>query len=373
MGQFLFDVPDTARDFVDRSLWKDAYVCGIEGVPFQSRNHFDGSQLSIRREISNSGKLHLTCPIPGIGYRVLSTCSLRCLADEPYHLPLELARGSCYRVRVQADTWQRAGLLLSDSFQSLLERGTQAFLEAAGRRGDANKSARSSIRAISLLESAMNELGEAYSDQSIAFRKQREPQLGTLIAGTVVPPSPTDPAMVDAFTSAFNAASVRLNWSEIETDSGSFHFDQAQQTIDLFASKGVRVIGGPLVDFRTRLMPHWLYLFEDDFESLLKAAIHYVETTVAKFRGKVQLWNCATGLNTLGPLPLNDEQAMRLAIGILQAVRRTDPNTPAIMSFDQPFGEYLGKDWAWRELGWNAESIIAKIRLSRDQPSILVR
>ena len=104
------------------------------------------------------------------------------------------------------------------------------------------------------------------------------------------------------------------------------------------------MIGGPLIDFRTRLMPHWLYLFEDDFESLLKAAVHYVETTVAKFRGKVQLWNCATGLNTPGPLPLNDEQAMRLSIGILQAVRRTDPNTPAIMSFDQPFGEYLSKD-----------------------------
>lgn len=344
MGQFLFDVPDSARDFVDRSLWKDAYVCGIEGVPFQSRNHFDGSRLSIRREISNSGKLYLTCPVPGIGYRVLSTCSLRCLADESYQLPLEFARGSCYRVRVQADAWQRAGLLLSDNFQHLLKQGTKAFLEAAGQRGDVNKSARSSIHAISLLESAMNELGEAYSDQSIAFRKQREPQIGTLIAGTVVPPSPTDPEMVEAFASAFNAASVRLNWSEIETDSGTFHFDEAQRTIDLFVSKGLRVIGGPLVDFRTRLMPHWLYLFEDDFESLLKAAIHYVETTVAKFRGKVQLWNCATGLNTPGPLPLNDEQAMRLAIGILQTVRRTDPNTPAIMSFDQPFGEYLAKD-----------------------------
>ena len=40
---------------------------------------------------------------------------------------------------------------------------------------------------------------------------------------------------------------------------------------------------------------------------------------------------------------LDDEQAMRVAVGILQAVRQTDPNTPAIMSFDQPFGEYLAK------------------------------
>jgi hypothetical protein len=40
---------------------------------------------------------------------------------------------------------------------------------------------------------------------------------------------------------------------------------------------------------------------------------------------------------------LDDEQVMRLAVGILQTVRRTDPQTPAIMSFDQPFGEYLAK------------------------------
>ncbi|KAA1258456.1 hypothetical protein LF1_09760 [Rubripirellula obstinata] len=344
MGQFKFDVPEEARDFVERSLWKDAYICGIEGVPFQSRNQFDGSQLTISREISNSGKLHMTCPVPGIGNRVLSTCSLRCLPDEPHQLPLEFARGSCYRARIQADTWQRAGLTISDQFDDLVERGTSAFLEAAGLRGDPNRSAIAAIRAITLLESAINDLGESYSVQSIAYRKQREPQIGTLMAATVIPPSPIDSPHADAFVSAFNTAAVRLSWSEIETDSGSFHFDDAEQTIQYFTNQGMRVVGGPLIDFRTRMMPHWLYLFDEDFESLLKAAVHFVETTVAKFRGKVQLWNCATGLNTPGPLPLDDEQAMRLAIGILQAVRRTDPNTPAIMSFDQPFGEYLAKD-----------------------------
>ena len=152
MGQFKFEVPESARDFVAQSLWKDAYVCGIEGIPFQSHNQFNGSRLTIAREISNSGKLHMTCPIPGIGYRVLSTCSLRCLPDESHLLPLEFARGSCYRVRVQADTWQRAGLALSDRFEKLVAEGTEAFLEAAGRRGDPKqKRDLASIRAIKLV------------------------------------------------------------------------------------------------------------------------------------------------------------------------------------------------------------------------------
>ena len=70
MGQFLFDVPDEASDFVARSLWKQAYICGIEGVPWQSHSQFDGSRLTITRSIDSSGKLYLACPIDGLGYRL---------------------------------------------------------------------------------------------------------------------------------------------------------------------------------------------------------------------------------------------------------------------------------------------------------------
>ena len=106
MGRFHFDVPELASPFVSQSLWRDAYICGIEGVPWQSQSHFDGSRLTITRGITSSGKLFLACPIEGVGYRTLSTCSLR-PQEEAHLLPLELARGSCYRARIQADAWQR--------------------------------------------------------------------------------------------------------------------------------------------------------------------------------------------------------------------------------------------------------------------------
>jgi hypothetical protein len=343
MGQFHFDVPDVASDFIKRSLWKDAYICGIEGVPWQSRNHFDGARLTITRGIESSGKLYLACPLEGLGYRTLSTCSLRPLEDDAYLLPLELARGSCFRARVQSDAWRRAGLTLSEDFQRLLGEGTQHFLTAAQRCADPGRSAEAALKSILLLEQAIGDLGECYAVQSIAFRKQREPQIGTLLAGTVIPPSPTGSPHSEAFCAAFNSAAVRLSWADIETDSGRFDYEQAEHSIRFCAGRGMRIIGGPLIDFRERLMPHWLYLLEDDFESFLASVTQFIAKTVDKFRGQIQLWNCAAGLNTPGPLELDDEQIMRLSVGILQTVRRTDPNTPAIMSFDQPFGEYLAK------------------------------
>lgn len=342
MGQFHFDVPQIAGDFVTKSLWRDAYICGIEGVPWQSQSEYDGSRLTITRGIDSSGKLYIACPIDGLGYRTISTCSLRPLT-EAHLLPLELARGSCYRVRFQSDSWQRAGLALSETFLQLMKEGTDRFLDAAQRRADPSGSAEASLEAIAILEKAIAELGESYAVQSIAFRKQREPQIGTLLAGSVIPPSPSGTPHVEAFCDAFNAASVRLSWANIETDSGRFDYDDAEHAIGLCNSKGLRVIGGPLIDFRERLMPHWLYLLEDDFDAFLSAVANFVDKTVTKFRGQVQLWNCAAGLNTPGPLRLDDEQVMRVAVGILQTVRRADPNTPAIVSFDQPFGEYLAK------------------------------
>ena len=344
MGQFHFDVPEPASDLIGRSLWRDAYICGIEGVPWQSQNSFNGSRLTISRGIESSGKLYLACPLDGMGFRTLSTCSLRATDDEAYLLPLELARGSCFRARIQSDAWQRNGLALSDEFQSLMEQGTELFLDAAQRRADPARSAEAALESILLLERAIIDLGESYAVQSIAFRKQREPQLGTLLAGTVIPPSPTSSPHSDAFCDTFNAAAVRLNWADIETDSGRFDYEPAEHSIRYCASRGMRIIGGPLIDFRDRLMPHWLYLLENNFDTFLNTVMAFVDKTVAKFRGSVQLWNCATGLNTPGPLRLDDEQVMRLSIGILQTVRRTDPTTPAIMSFDQPYGEYLAKD-----------------------------
>ncbi len=342
MGQFHFDVPSQAKSFVELSLWKDAYITGIEGIPWQSTSQFDGQRLTITRSIESSGKLSIACPVEGLGFRTLSTCSLR-PSTQPHLLPLELARGSCYRARIQSDAWQRAGLTLSQKFLDLMQQGTQRFLDATLARSDANESAIASLESIRLLEDAILDLGESYAVQSISFRKQREPQIGTLLAGTVIPPSPSQSPHADLFRQAFNAAAVRLSWADIETDAGRYDYDDSEQTVRWCTTNGVRVIGGPLLDFREKLMPHWLYLLEDKFDEFLNSVLNFAEKTVIKFRGSIQLWNCAAGLNTPGPLNLDDEQIMRLALGILQTVRRLDPNTPAIITFDQPFGEYLSK------------------------------
>jgi len=399
MGQMHFDVPDSASDFFAAARWREAYLCGIEGVPWQTQNRFDGRRFTLTRSVDTSAKLLITCPVPTIGYRLLTSCSLRC-EPKAHRLLVELARGSCFRVRVQSDIWRRGGLTLSDAFDDLLARGTERFIDAT-QTADADRAAEIATEAIEFLEKSATKLGELFTAQSIAFRKSREHRLSTMLAVSVLPPSPwkemseelgaaANPHSTDTFSGpasgqtsgpasdlatgsegtptassgsggqihdtqaetdgpvslgrAFNAAAVRISWGDIESASGRFEFDAVSEALDACARQGIRVIGGPLVDYHPRLLPDWLTLFDDNFDRLAATMNDFVEKTVMQFRGRVHLWNAASGFNTAGPLGLIDEQVMRLSIGAIQTVRRCDPNTPVILSLDQPCGEYLARD-----------------------------
>lgn len=339
MGQFIFDVAESQQHLWAKSIWSSSYICGIEGVPWHSTARLEGNRLAVQRDIDDSGKLFLPWPIENCGPMMQSTCSLR-PSSKPYSLLLELARGVCYNVRSQSDVWHRAGLRLEESFIRSLDEATAAFIDASGCMGTLDEQAGYATHALTLLQTASEELSEAYSAQAIAFRKQNEAKLGTLM-GASIHGEGGEPRFGTDYSNAFNCVSVRMSWGDIETDAGRFDYDRTDEMLGWASALGLRVIGGPLLDFHDRMMPHWLYLIEDNFEAVLDSVNLFVERTVKRYRGRVQIWNCASGLNLPGPIDLTDEQVMRLAVAILQTVRRIDPQTPAIISFDQPFGEYL--------------------------------
>ncbi len=337
MGQFTFQVDPSHHDLLAQSLWPSAYLSGIEGVPWHTVARLDAGRLTVERDIDESGKLFLPW-MTGEGIASLATCSLR-PRTQPYSLALELARGGLYGVRSQADLWERSGLRLDAGFHAQLSQATGHFLDASGQSLGVEQD-QDALRAIEQLEQLAGQLSDQYATQAIAFRKQREAKLGTLVGGTL-PISGGIPTHAADFSAAFNTATVRLSWGDIEIDAERFDFDGADAAIDWASAQGMRVIGGPLLDFHDRMLPHWLYLIEDDFETLLDSINRFAERVIKRYKGRVQIWNCASGLNTPGPIRLTDEQVMRIAMTLVQTVRRQDPQTPAILSFDQPLGEYL--------------------------------
>lgn len=357
MGRFIFEVSsidqvggkskktsNSAADFFARALWQNAYVCGIEGVPFQTDVQLHGNRLVLERGIDASAKLLIPYHIDGIGYRTMTTCSLRpCIDDEAYDLPLELARGSCMMARNQSDLWQRSGLKVDSEFVQKLKLGTEQFIESA-IASDRSLSLRKAIASIKTLQTAIDLLNHQYALQSIAYRTSCGSPIGTMVGAVTIPPQPAAGTQWSSYQKMMNCIAIRTSWADIQSDPGEFHFDALDSAMARAADQSMRIIAGPIIDFRQRLMPHWIYQVENDFDELTRSVVRFVEQVVSRYAGRVTLWNAASALNTPGPLPLSDEQAMRLTVDILQAVRRADPNAAMVVSFDQPCGEYMASN-----------------------------
>lgn len=338
MGQHVFHVPNA--NSWDTTFWDSCYVTGIEGIPWAGRVFADQSGFRLERDIHESGKVTILWPTQECGIVSLNTASLRSQPD-PYFLPLELARGTLHRVRSRAFEWQRIGLKLPDAFCQGAEKSLEKFLDGL-LTGDLAKRSTCSQESIEQILGASRSLAESFIQQSLAARQIQEPKLSTLL-GVKLEAHADWKAQAELALPAMNMASIALEWGKIEADSGRTNYQVFDEQIEWAKRNNLRVSGGPIISLQPHSMPQWIYLL-NDFDTLLDAACEFVRKTVLRYKGKVNLWSAAAGLNTPNDLGLSDDQVLRLAVGIIQTVRRTDDRTPVVMHVDMPWAEYLGRN-----------------------------
>jgi hypothetical protein len=181
----------------------------------------------------------------------------------------------------------------------------------------------------------------SYVDQALLARSPRGEKLPVLLGGNLGSGLPGETA--GRLLPCFNAAVVPACWREIERDQGSYCWDLCDRQIEWCKAQGLKVCGGPLLQLDPQALPDWLYLYEDDFDNLLSCATEFIRATVTRYRGQVDLWQCAGRLTSTEILSLSEEEKLRLAASTIEQIRSLDPDTPAVVSFDQPWGEYLSR------------------------------
>ena len=134
-----------------------------------------------------------------------------------------------------------------------------------------------------------------------------------------------------------------VSWREVETGEETFSWDISDKQVQWCAAHGLRVCAGPLLPLDSRGIPDWLSLYEEDFDSVSAFATAFIQAAVTRYRGKVDLWVCASRVNTAKILSLTEEEKVRLSARTIELIRGIDPRTPVVVSFDQPWGEYLGR------------------------------
>lgn len=320
---------------------EQAYLSGLDRIPWRVEARAADGQLLLERPISESATLHIPWDVPGFGRLMISTASLM-ERNQPYHLPLELARGKIGQVRNQMADWQSIGLQVPGPIASKVDEAVWVLGRAAVTRDDAQPSAVQAEEALRLGVEAAQMLALCYTEQAIAARRRVNGKLPANLGGDLGI-GLLDDNTAALFLQTFNAAAIPFSWREIESAEGSYVWTNTDTQVEWCRAHGLAVYGGPLVQLDRRSLPDWLYVWEGEFDDILAFVCEYVQAVVTRYRGKVGVWQCAGRLNSSDALGLSEEESLRLAARVIELVRSLDPDTPVVISFDQPWAEYMNR------------------------------
>lgn len=319
-------------------------VSGIESSARKTRAFWDDDQLFVEFAGGPSGAVHVPWEISDRGELTLSTASLLA-RDRPYRLDVELARGLIGQIRSQLAAWQPAGLHVCEATIGRLSRAVAQLSQIAtsDARDEAGDAAGQAL--IELAVEIADQLGALYAQQAIALRQRETQPLPTLLGADLGEAGPA-PDIIGSLAGTFHLAKLTPNWSGIESGGGVADEAGVELAIAACQEHALRICVGPLVGSPTRDLPAGR---PSDPDGLTARALRRVETIVTRFRGQVQLWHVASGINLPGGFRITPRQRLELIIRAVERTGRLDPNTPRIVSFDQIWGEAADRQDAWIE------------------------
>ena len=227
----------------------------------------EGGELILQRSVSDSANLHVPWPVEGYGPLTLASGTLM-ERPEPYGLPLELARGTLVQIRNQLSDWQVIGLSVPAVIPARLAEAVARFSWAVVSQDEPATSAEHAEASLRAAIGAGDLLAAAYAEQALVVRRRNGGKVTGLL-GAELGTTLLDDYTARAVLRTFNAAEVPLCWRETESTEGRFSWNTGDKQIQWCRMHGLKVLAGPLLMLDPRALPDWLYLFADDFESLL--------------------------------------------------------------------------------------------------------
>ena len=340
MGLMRFVVQN--RDRIPPGGVDQIHICGQDDLPWFARVYFSGDHLVIERNESESGRVFVPWRIGQAGSVLIGTSTLM-ERDEPYLLEVELARGMVNCLRSQLATWEMLGLNVPKGLASGVLEGTVEFARAATTQDDPPTAADWAQRCLATTSTTMARLAEEYARQALAMRRKQPRPLASWFGvhlGSDLP----DGNIARQLVKTFNMVSIPMTWRTIEAVEGRRNWSQVDAQTEWAQSAGLRICAGPLLELDDRGVPDWTYLWEGEVDSLLAFMLDHVRTVVERYRGKVHLWQVAARMTHGHALGLSEEARLQAAAKAVSTVRQLDPTTPIVVTFDQPWAEYLATE-----------------------------
>lgn len=364
---------------------------------------------------------------------LLPTCLLP-RRDQPFRLWLELARRRLMDCVSRLEAWGLFELPADAGPLQLLERAREAFTAALVTAGSTHSatplaSDRTAQQALALAveagdalasHQAMLELrgrlnGETYARalrqasrsplvdagtwESPAGRTHHESAPAVPVktpdtTGVVLPSRPAigcgigtaepSPQLHSLALDLADFIAVPMRWLDMEPSEGQYRFALTDRWIEWSVRQAKRpVVAGPVVDFSPASVPDWLFIWENDHETLRELVYEHVRQIVTRYRRTVSRWTITSGLHTCEGIALGLEQMLDLTRVGVMAVRKLHPAARVQVEITQPWGEYVATQrrgvppWRYAEAmlaaGISVDAIALRIEMGTGRPGAATR
>ena len=317
------------------------YLTSLEGQPIRARFQYaaqDG-RLFCERRSQGLAALNLPWPVRRGGKIILRTALLPD-REEPYLLTMELARGRVAEVWRKKDDWGYA-------YGGPTEEIEKNFREAKLLLAKAETVLDTPLAASDLAEEALAQtvaLGEdaavADAKQGIAIRRRRG-ELARVDFGCHWEAVQDHPRVGQRFGETFNYATVPFVWRGLEPREHEFEWKWYDDWIHWLEARGMVIKGGSLIRFSEQHLPDWVWIWENDFETIRDSVFDHIERCVQRYRGRIDHWDAVTGLHIENCMNFSLDRVIEVTRVCTHAVKRTDPASQAVLDILYPWGEYF--------------------------------
>jgi hypothetical protein len=320
---------------------EQCYMAGIEGVPWPGTSTLIESELVIETSSQESGSLFISWPAGSQGAVVLVTGSLAS-REAAYPLEVELARGTVHRLRQYIALGRLESIPIPPRVTSLLEQATLLCGQAVTRPDDPRQAADRALESIDRCLEAIEDLGCWDGGELFKLRLRQQGATNILLgfagSGQLAPE-----AMPASLASSFNMSSVPLRWKTICPDAETFELETPLAQLAWCEHHKLNAMAGPVISFQEGDLPGWLNAGQIDFASLQSRCRAFTSQCVRQLKDRVDIWHATAGMNRILDTTLSEEHSLLLAIDTVEVIRRHDPQKPVVVSFQQPWGEYLSR------------------------------
>lgn len=344
MGAMILQLPPelAGADPLRHDLERSSVAGGQDNMPFPTEATVEADRLLLTRVVDDkecgSGSIQVPWRIDGVGQLMASSATLM-ERPLPYHLVIELARGKINQVRSQAADWLMGGLVMPAALDQCIRDATSSFAKALMQLPESSAFPQAEL-ALQNAYHAGHELTQTYMRQVFQLRHERQPRLDTCLTCRLKSNEPTLP-LVPQYLQTFNSVTLPFAWRDLEPRCGQYDWKAADERLAWATTHGLKVIGGPLVDFGGRNLPDWLWDANHDLSDLARVMCEHVEQVVRRYHTRIRTWQITAGSNCAGTLACRDDELIWLTLRLAEAVRRVNPGLELIVGLAHPWGDYL--------------------------------